>query len=178
MAQVIKMKKGMRATRNFYLDILQAGFFVLALFPDVTGYSIHEGLGYVLGGILLIHLFLHWKWLINVTKRFFGKMPLKTRISYLLTGLLVGTFGIIGITGVLMGEQLGLGLGSDFIEEIHEFFANFSIMIVIAHVLLQGKWIITTFQRKILGIKPSRQNLNPAPKPAQINNTKVQDAQI
>ncbi|MDK1029112.1 MAG: hypothetical protein QGD96_07270, partial [Anaerolineae bacterium] len=52
MAQVIKMKKGMRATRNFYLDILQAGFFVLALFPDVTGYSIHEGLGYVLGGIL------------------------------------------------------------------------------------------------------------------------------
>ncbi|MDK1028875.1 MAG: hypothetical protein QGD96_06030, partial [Anaerolineae bacterium] len=62
--------------------------------------------------------------------------------------------------------------------EIHEFFANFSIMIVIAHVLLQGKWIITTFQRKILGIKPSRQKLNPAPKPAQINNTKIQDAQI
>jgi cytochrome b len=153
-----KKKKSNPTKRNLYLDIGIASAFLIALSPDLTGNTIHEWFGLTFLGTLLVHLLLHWKWVVAITKKIFGTMPLKTRINYLLMLALLGSFAATGITGYTMGEAVGLGRETDLIEDLHELFANLSIGIVGAHVLMHTKWILNAIQRYILGITPGKRS--------------------
>ncbi len=157
-----------KTKRNLYYDIGIAGALLITLAPDITGLTIHEWLGVAFGGMLLVHLLLHWKWVVAMTKRFFGPMPLKARINYLLSIALLGAFALVGLTGMLGSDTFGMG-GGEFLEEAHEAFSQLSLLLVGTHLAMHWRWIVKAVQRYILRKKPGAQtNKKLAPAPVRV----------
>jgi len=47
---------------------------LLGIHPLPLGIQkVHDWAGMVLVGLMIIHIWLHWKWLITMTKHYFGK---------------------------------------------------------------------------------------------------------
>src|SRR5262245_22226883 len=89
--------------RNKVNLIVDSTIFIVLLVvmaPHFTGMAIHEWLGIAFGGSILTHLLLHWQWVVQVTKRFFGKVQWPARINYLLNALLFVDISIIIFTGL------------------------------------------------------------------------------
>ena len=65
-----KRKRGMSATkRNLFIDIAIGLGFLVVYNQDITGDTLHEWLAMALFVGLFTHLVLHWKWVVNITKR-------------------------------------------------------------------------------------------------------------
>jgi hypothetical protein len=95
-----------RTTINLLLDLTLAIVFLVLLQPVLTGLAIHEWLGLALGGALIGHLLLHWRWATSIARKWLSKLPLKTRVYTLIdASLLVGFLTIIG-SGVAMSRAV------------------------------------------------------------------------
>lgn len=166
-------KKGMSATkRNYFIDIAIALGFLVVFNPDATGYAVHEWLSLGLFAGLVAHVALHWKWVVSITKKFFGKLPRQTRLNYVVNGGLALAFIMTGISGFAISENItplfGFSGGGRFWEGIHETAANLSMILVGSHVLLHWKWIVNNTKKYLLKNGPSkktRRPLQPMPQP-------------
>lgn len=139
---------------NLFLDIALALAFVLDLEYHFTGLVLHEAIGVGLGLAFLIHIVLHWSWIVGVTKTFFRKLIHESRLNYALNLLLFADMAVIIVTGLAISRTLGLSLGLDqslshTFESWHRIAANVSLLIVGLHVGLHWKWI-ATYARKYL----------------------------
>ena len=95
-----------RKTINLLLDLALATAFLVLFRPVLTGLAIHEWLGLALGGALIGHLLLHWRWATGVARKWMSKLPFKTRVYTLIdASLLVGFVTIIG-SGVAMSRAV------------------------------------------------------------------------
>ena len=154
-AATIKKKKRMSPTkRNLILDIVIGLGFLLVYTQDITGETLHEWLALSLFAGLITHLILHWKWVVNVTKRIFSpKLNRKTRLSYF---AILGTtlsFVFMGISGLLISESvmpaLGFGVGNEAFEDLHEAASNMTLLFVGIHLLQHWKWIWTNSKKHL-----------------------------
>lgn len=150
-----KPKKINKTKANFLLDIVLFFVFLTTYDPDITGDTLHEWMGLGFGTMIVVHLLMHWKWIVQVTKRFFGKLPTKTRINYILNLLLFIDVVNIGFSGMMISESVlptfGFrGPGTDFWENTHEMFAEASIVLVGAHLALHWKWLLNAAKRFVL----------------------------
>ena len=68
----------------------------------LTGLTIHEWLGIGLGLAVIVHLLLHWSWIVQVTKRFFGRTTWTSRINYALNILFFIALTVFIFTGLLI----------------------------------------------------------------------------
>lgn len=93
-----------RTRLNLYLDVALTIAFLISLKPFLTGMALHEWLGLALGMGLAVHTALHWRWIVGITTKLFGKLPVKTRVYYALDALLLVAFVTIIVTGVLMSR--------------------------------------------------------------------------
>ncbi len=163
-------KKGMSATkRNYFWDIGIALGFLIAFNPDATGYAIHEWLSLGLLAGLIAHVVFHWKWVVSVTKKFFGKLPRATRINYVINGGLALSFIMAGVSGFAISESItplfGFSGGGNFWENIHELSANLSLLLVGAHVLMHWKWIVNNTKKYLWGGNKPKAKKQPMPTP-------------
>jgi hypothetical protein len=62
-----------RTRLDFWLDALLLVAYTLAYGLGFTGIATHEWLGIGLGVVLLVHLTLHWDWVIRTTRKLFGR---------------------------------------------------------------------------------------------------------
>ena len=69
--------KTKRTAINLFLDLTLATVFLVSFRPVLTGLAVHEWLGLSLGGALIVHLALHWRWVTGVTRKWLSKLPLK-----------------------------------------------------------------------------------------------------
>ena len=149
-------KKKMSPTkRNYFVDIGIALGFLIVFSQEITGETLHEWLGLALFVGLFTHLLLHWKWVVNITKRIFSKkLNRKTRINYIVNAGLLMSFVMMGVSGLMISESVmplvGLGNGPDLWEDIHEAVSNFTMLMVLSHLLLHTKWIITNTKKYLL----------------------------
>lgn len=67
----IKKKKLNPIKTNLWVDVVIFLAFLLALDPRTTGIAIHEWLSLAAAGAAIVHLLLHWQWIVEVTRRFF-----------------------------------------------------------------------------------------------------------
>lgn len=146
---------------NFIIDLTVFLGFLLALEPRLTGTPIHEWFTLAFAGMLVIHLLIHWQWVVNITKRFFANPLHITRLNYLLAALIfVGFIGIV-TSGLMISENvlpaLGLHGSNNFAwRQIHETVTNLTLLLVALHFALHWDWIknavrrlfITPFQRR------------------------------
>jgi len=140
---------------NLWLDLALLVVFVMELELDFTGLTLHEWLGMGMGAALILHIVLHWRWIVNVTRTFFRKLLHESRLNYLLNLLLLADLGVIIVTGVLITRTLGLDFGltratSHNIQRWHILASNFSLLLVGLHVALHWKWIANNAARYLV----------------------------
>lgn len=144
-----KRKKVNKTKRNYWIDLIMTGIAGIAFMPDLTGYTIHQWVGVVLGVTIMTHLALHWQWVVQITKRFFSpKLPTKQRINYIVNFGLFASFMLTLFTGLPMADWFG---GSEITEDIHEAGSSLFMALVGGHLALHWKWILTNTKKYLLG---------------------------
>lgn len=133
---------------------------VLVLAPQATGIPIHEWISFVVIIPLFIHLIMDWKWIVNITKRLFKKVPADARFNYVLDWLLFFLFVVATFTGVLISEAalpaLGITMVIDpFWSSLHDMSANLMTIVIGVHLAMHWKWIVTNFNKYVLR-RPAR----------------------
>ena len=156
--QAEKHKQGSKTGINWGLDLALIGAFALLMEPDVSGLTLHEWGGLVLGAALLIHVGLHWPWVVAVTRRFLGHLAGVARAKYLVDVGIGLAFITITLTGIAISTTLGtaeaLGLSAAFVitlRDLHFLAADLALILAGVHLALNWKWIVNTSRRFLLG---------------------------
>lgn len=141
-----------RNKTNLIVDIAIFVGFLVAMAPRLSGMAVHEWLGLAFGAAIVAHLLLHWQWLVEVTKRFFGKLKPSARVSYVLNALLFVDLTLIIFSGVMISKQalpaLGLTLAqSGSWRGLHTTAANLFLPLTGLHIALHMQWIVNMFKR-------------------------------
>lgn len=146
---------------NFGVDIVILIAFFIAYNEHLTGGSVHEWFSLALGLMLLVHLLLHWRWVVNVTAKLLSKLPAMTRIGYVLNVLLLLDFGAILYSGLKMSREVVPALGGSASEGrtwhgLHGMTANVAILLVLLHIAVHWKWIVDMVRRRAMpGVRAS-----------------------
>jgi hypothetical protein len=139
---------------KLYLDIALTLAYIALMFPAFTGLSIHEWLGLAIGGAVIFHLAINWRWIVNVTRRFFGKLARQARINYLVNLALLVSFTLTMVSGliisVLLNSRTLLGLSAEamrFWQNVHAVSPKMTLVILAIHLVLHRKWIVNACKR-------------------------------
>lgn len=140
--------------RNLIVDTAIFGGFLLATDPHTTGQAIHEWLGIAFGATIIVHLLLHWKWIVNVVRRFFTRLPGQVRINSLLNSLLFSAVTLVIFSGIIISKVVlnafGLSGSHDMIWRwLHSSATNAALVLVGLHVALHWKWIVSSVKRYV-----------------------------
>lgn len=146
---------------NYLVDLTIFTAFLITFDPHSTGLALHEWLGIAFGAAAVVHLLLHWKWLVATTRRFLGKLPRQSRLNYVLNTLLFGAMTLLIFSGLMISEQalpaLGLRLPEGFAwRSLHFQSADAAIILLGLHVALHWKWIVSTTRRYVIAPVVSR----------------------
>jgi len=156
---------------NFVIDLVVFVGFLVALEPQMTGTPIHEWFTLALAGALVVHLLIHWEWVINIAKRYFNKPLHMTRVNLVLAVLIfIGFIGII-TSGLMISQSvlpmLGLRGSSNFAwRQIHETVTNLTMLLVAIHFALHWDWIKNAFRRLFITPFQKRAPAKPTGTPA------------
>ncbi|MGD9679093.1 MAG: hypothetical protein AB7V16_12190 [Vulcanibacillus sp.] len=137
---------------NFFLDFILIFVFLIIMEPLLTGITLHEWIGLGVGIGFIIHILLHWKWVVEATKRFFKKFPKKAKLNYILDLLLlIGSFFIIlssfPISKTIDFSWLGLGGYSYSWFQIHVAVSFLTLLVIAIHIGLHWQWTISAFRK-------------------------------
>jgi hypothetical protein len=145
-----------RNSLNLLVDLSVFVGFLAATAPLFTGLAIHEWLSLAVAVVIIVHLLLHWNWIVGITKRLFGRVSHASRVNYLLNTLLFIAFTIVTFTGVMISEEVlplfGLRLAHDGAwRQLHGLASNASVILIGLHVALHWNWIVNV-ARRLLGL--------------------------
>jgi hypothetical protein len=140
-----------RTRLDFWLDGLLLVAYTLAYSLGFTGIAIHEWLGIGLGVVLLVHLTLHWDWVIRTTRKLFGRGG-RERFVWLVNLLLLVSMTLCITSGILISEVALPGLGitlpaSSFWRQMHDITATLTLILVPVHAALRWRWIAGVARR-------------------------------
>lgn len=140
---------------NLIVDAAIFVGFLAAFEPRLTGIALHEWLSLAVFGVIVAHLALHWRWVVQITRRFFQKLFHSSRLNYVLNAALLVAFVAMMLSGVLISRSvlpfLGLQAVRDqFWRVLHTVSANASLALVAAHVALHWEWIVNALKRYVL----------------------------
>jgi hypothetical protein len=128
--------------------------FLITMEPHASGLTIHEWLATALIAVLVVHLLMSWDWIVQITRRFIGRMNSQSRINYILNWLLFVDGTIIMLSGFMISEALmpalGIQLPHNFAwRSLHDLSANLFLILLGLHTALHWSWIVDTFKRHI-----------------------------
>jgi cytochrome b len=139
---------------NLLFDIVIFVAFLLSLDPRSTGHAVHEWLGIALIAAIVTHLLLHWKWIVQVTTRFFRRLSMQARLNYILNALFFVDFVIVVFTGLMISETalpaLGIQIARDMsLRRLHSQAADLLVLILGLHAAIHWKIIFNAIRRRI-----------------------------
>ena len=146
---------------NFWLDAFILAGFLVALQPRMTGISIHEWFTLAATATLIVHVLLHWDWVIGITKKFFSNLFHISHLNYLVDGLLFIGFIVVITSGLVISQSVlptfGIQIaGSRSWREIHNLSSNLTLLFVALHFALHWSWVKNTFNRLLIKPFPYR----------------------
>ncbi|MBI3162969.1 MAG: DUF4405 domain-containing protein [Anaerolineales bacterium] len=141
---------------KLFLDIALFAAFLITMDPHFSGLAIHEWLSLAAAATVIAHLLLSWSWIVEMTKRIFGKGLNGARINYILNWLLFIDGVLIMLSGIMISEAalpaMGITLPMNFAwRRLHDMSANLSLIIMGLHIAMHWNWIVTTFKRVFFG---------------------------
>ena len=140
---------------KLYLDIVLLVSFILANIPQATGIPFHEWIGFLFVIPLIVHILLDWQWVVNTTKRLFGKLPGEVRFNHFWDLLIFVMMVLVVLTGTVISESalpaLGIHVTIDpFWSTMHDITANLTMIFIGVHLAMHWRWIVNAFKRYIL----------------------------
>ncbi len=146
---------------NMVMDASLLLAFLFTMDPHTTGRAVHEWLGIALILAIIVHLLLHWGWIVAVTQRFFSKTVNQARINYVLNALLFISMTVVSFSGIMISEVVLPALGIEaqrnfFWRWLHSFSADAILIVIGLHLALHWKWILNTARRYLLKIRLSK----------------------
>jgi hypothetical protein len=143
---------------NWWLDAVLLVSFLTTFFLDITGVELHQWIGIGLGFMLLVHLARHMDWVGTVVTRFFGKCTASSRVNLIIDGLLMGGFGMIIFTGLIISTWLNL----TFINytgwwAVHVASAAMTLFALLVKLYLHRKWIVNVAETHVFRRKDKKE---------------------
>ena len=140
---------------NLFVDLLIFVVFLIVYEEKATGTALHEWLGIALGLIFIIHIILHWEWLVAKTSHFFSRMKTESRINYILDMLIYLGFTTIIFTGLMISESFLPTFGFNAVrghswQNIHHVSVNITLFLTALHFALHWQWIVKNFRRYLI----------------------------
>ncbi|MBQ3422760.1 MAG: DUF4405 domain-containing protein [Romboutsia sp.] len=136
------------------LDIAMAILFVTFFNNDLIHMGFHAMSGIVFAIFIIVHLVLNRKWIATMTKRLFDKkIKIKTKISYVLSLLLLVSMGYIIVSGAMIMKAPNYDREM-FWKMVHFGASYLSLALIGIHIGLYWNWVMNVF-KKILSIKTS-----------------------
>jgi hypothetical protein len=157
---------------NLMIDI---GIFLavlLALEPSFTGLAIHEWFVLSLAGMIIIHLLVHWQWMVSVTGKFFKNLFHNSRLNYVVDALFFVAFTAAVLSGLLVSHVvmpfLNIKVGQDAVwPKVHSLSADAALYLTALH----WDWFVKLSKRYLVSPVLSIFR-KPTPKPAEIEKNK------
>jgi hypothetical protein len=148
-----------RTRLDFWLDALLLVAYTLAYSLGFTGIAAHEWLGIGLGVALLVHLTLHWDWVIRTTRKLLRRGG-RERFVWLVNLLLLVSMTLCIGSGILISEvalpALGITLPTSFFwRQMHDTTATLTLILVPIHAALRWRWIVGV-ARRLAAWRPGR----------------------
>lgn len=156
----VSRRRALARTRlDFWLDALLLVAYTLAYSLGFTGLAVHEWLGIGLGVALLVHLTLHWDWVIRTTRKLLRPGG-RERFVWLLNLLLLVCMALCIASGILISEvalpELGINLpASPFWHQVHATTATLTLILVPVHAAVRWRWI-AGMARRFAAWRPGR----------------------
>lgn len=141
-----------RTRLDFWLDLALLVAFILDYSFRFTGLTIHEWIGLGFGVSLLIHLTLHWDWVLRTTRHLLGHLAGRERIRWTVDLALLLVMTLCVASGVLISRSALPAIGitpvaSDFWTGLHTTSADITVALVGVHVALSWRWILSVGRR-------------------------------
>jgi hypothetical protein len=137
---------------NLVLDAVLLVGFVAAQLVTSTGLVIHEVVGIALGAGLLVHLSLHWGWVVRTTRRLVASRPGRETLRWVNNVALLITMTMCVLSGVLSSRVVLPLFGvftsrSGFWLQVHVRTADLCLFFVAIHVALSWRWVMVAVHR-------------------------------
>lgn len=146
---------------NLWVDGLAFVGTLAAFAPKLTGEFVHEWLGLAFGVALLVHVILHWQWLVGVTRRFFRTASWGARFKVLLNAAIFIAFTVIIFSGVMESRSVlqtfGLSVSNQtFWKMLHSLSADVTLWLTALHIGLHWRWLWSWIKRLLRLPRPAR----------------------
>lgn len=140
---------------KYILDVFLALGFVLLFDKMAIGIQLHEIIGLTMGGAVIIHLALNYKWVIGITKKLFSKKSAnRTRLCYILNVMLFICITLIIVSGVFISKTILTNISSTnrIWKSVHIGASNITLGLIGIHIGLHWNWIMN-MSKKIFKFK-------------------------
>jgi hypothetical protein len=151
-----RSKVSSRTRFDFFLDLTLLLAFGVAFTFSFTGLSIHEWFGLAFGLALLVHLTLHWDWVVRTTRTMLSTTG-RRRVMWVVNFILMLDLTLCVASGILISEvaipALGIHLAGvgGYWTTLHARTADAAIVLIAVHIGLDWRWIITVVRRSLRG---------------------------
>jgi cytochrome b561 len=150
----------------------QGNYWTVLGWPRYIWIEIHNWLGVALAAILLVHIILHWKWIVETTKRakiyIIGKMS-KVKELYIAAVALFVLFLFEVLSGCIIwlilprgrfdyynmlsgGGRTFWGLQRNIWADLHGWLAITIAAIIVIHVVMNWSWVVATTKNIFWGV--------------------------
>jgi hypothetical protein len=154
----------MSTRTNLWVDVAVFVGFLVAFEPGLTGIAIHEWLSVALAATLIVHLALHWDWVIKIVVQFLRKLFHTSRLNFVVDVLLFAAFVLVMLSGIMISRSVLAVLGIQVAASptwrfLHSWSADVSLILTGLHFALHWKWIVSAVTR--YAVMPLRRPLLP-----------------
>ena len=138
------------------VDIAMIALFVTFFNIGLLGFKFHVIGGIIFGALILVHIIVNRKWVVNITKRIFDKnLKTRTRISYIISFCLYDRvmfwkmlhIGASYLSIALIGLHLGLywNFVSNFFKKMFNIKNSGTMSIIIARIVVVAILVLGTY---------------------------------
>lgn len=131
------MRKTNKTTIRFWQDLLT---FLLLIATVLTAYfdtTLHKWLSAGMSIAILVHLILHWQWLVAMSKRLLKKMPIQLRLKLILDLALLVVFLLLTFSGIIVAL-----IYAPNVTAVHNVCFYLFIGLTGTHLALNWQWIV------------------------------------
>jgi hypothetical protein len=156
----------LRSRFDLIFDFILLIAFGVVFSLNFTGEEWHEWLGLALGLALLVHLTLHWDWVVRTARRIVTTTG-RRRLTFIVNLLLCFDLVLCVGSGVLISRYAIPALGihslntSESWTDLHEKTADAAIGLIAIHVAIDWRWIANVTRRMFhLGHRPTNRRVD------------------